>query len=166
MNDTREAVETDDEELVRWLLTHGANTNTYGRYHAQTPLTYAVQRGSLNTVKILYAHGGDARRGSLLHAVVRGNKPGRLAIFDFLLDNGTPIDGLEYEENRRAFQTRSPRGLGTPLHAAVKAESKVMVAALLGKGANRNIKDTLRRTPLDRAESSDLTSIIELLQDG
>ncbi|MCJ1251198.1 hypothetical protein MMC30_008429 [Trapelia coarctata] len=134
--------------------------------HAKTPLTYAALRGSLNTVKILFEHGGDTRCGSLLYAVVRGKKPGRLAILDYLLDKGTPIDGLEYEENYRAFQTWSPRGLGTPLHAAVKAESEVMVAALLGNGADRNIKDTLGRTPLDRAETWELTNIVELLKDG
>ena len=166
MKDAREAVETDNEDLIHWFLVHGADPNAYGRNHAKTPLTYAAHRASLNTVKMLFEYGGDARRGSLLHAVVRGKKPGRLAILDYLLSKGAPIDGLEYEEKQRAFQVWSRRGLGTPLHAAVKVESKVMIAALLGNGANRCIKDTLGRTPLDLAEDWELASILDLLNDS
>ncbi|MCJ1393752.1 hypothetical protein MMC18_006628 [Xylographa bjoerkii] len=161
-----EAVETDDEEVIRWFLVHGADTNAYGRDHARTPLTYAAQRASLNTVMILFEYGGDARIGSPLHSVIRGTKPGRLAIFEYLLEKGAPIDGLEYEEHHRLFQVWRCRGLGTPLHAAVKVESEIMIAALLGKGADRTIKDTLGRTPFDLAEEWGLARIAEFLRDN
>ncbi|MCJ1284072.1 Ankyrin-2 [Xylographa opegraphella] len=160
------AVETDDLQLVRWFLEHGAKSNAYALDHPWTPLTCAAGRGSLETAKMLFEYGGDPRRGSLLHAVARGTKPGRLAIYEYLLEKGVPINGLEFEDSPHLFKTWSPRGLGTPLHAAVTAKNQAMIVALLAKGADKNIKDTLGRTPLDRARSWGFASIVELLQDG
>ena len=117
-------------------------------------------------MRIMFDYGGNVCIGSPLHGVIRGRKPGRMAVFDYLLEKGAPINGLEYEEHRRAFQRWSCRGLGTPLHAAVKEKSEVMIVALLTKGADRNIKDSLGRTPLELAEEWGLAAIADVLKDN
>ena len=58
------------------------------------------------------------------------------------------------------------RGLDTPFHAAVNVESEVMIAAVLGYGANRRIKNTLERAPLDLKDEWKPPSIVELLNDS
>ena len=116
-------------------------------------------------VKHLMDHGGNPRKGSLLHMAARRRAPGRLAIIDFLVDSNAPIDGLEYADCPRDFETWRRRGLGTALHAAVKSEQKTSIAALLARGARKDIKDTKGRTPLDLAKEWDLPDIIELLED-
>ena len=165
MSNIRYAASASDLELTKWFLAHGASPNAYAVNLPHTPLTWAVRDGSLEMVKYLMEHGGNPRKGSLLHMAARRCAPGRLAIIDFLVDSGAPINGLEYADCPRDFETWRRRGLGTALHAAVKSEQKTSIVTLLTKGARKDIKDTKGRTPLDLAKEWNLLDIIDLLED-
>ena len=159
------AIVVGDPAVIRWFLDHGADPNAYAQDRAHTPLSTAAHHGSLATVRLLLARGADARCGSPLHHAARSPVPGRLAVLACLLEAGAALDALESADHPRRFRTWSPRGLGTPLHAAAKAARVAMVGALLAKGADRSVRDTRGRTPLELAEEWEHGRIVELLRE-
>ncbi|RDW90489.1 ankyrin repeat domain-containing protein [Aspergillus mulundensis] len=145
----------EDVELVEWFLRHGADPNKQSRLRNSTPLSFAVEGGLFDIIKLLFENGGEVQRGQLLHYAAMRTKDDNHEVLQFvynkdptynrscinkMLDEGTP----EYLMNERT-------GLGTPLHYAAGSGSVGMVQFLLDRGAVRNPRDPYGRTPLGYA---------------
>ena len=133
-------------------------------YTSNTPLTYAVMDASLSMVKLLVARGARVNEGNLLVALAESEVPGRLAILGYLVERGSPVNELKDAHNPRRFRSMSPKGLGTPLHNAVKYNRIAFAAALLAHGAEKEKMDTKGRTPLEIAAELGFGEMVKLLE--
>ncbi len=111
----------------------------------QTPLMAAALRGDSAMVELLTrrkanASWGDRAGTTVLHRAVINNHP---AAVKALLAAGAKID-------------QADRGGYTALHYAVLVDhaDPTVTTLLLGAGANRDLKDTRGRTPLDLARAN------------
>jgi ankyrin repeat protein len=152
--------------LVQWFLSRNADPNISNSYSGQTALTGAVSHASLGILKLLVQHGGDVRRGDLLHAALSSTLPGKREKLDYLLDHGAPVDALQHSASPRLFGHMGPKGLGTALHLAAAQDDAAMATALLGRGADRDVKDTLGRTPLDLAKKYGFQRVMAVLEEA
>ena len=121
----------------------------------------AAQHGTLQTVKIMYAAGGDSSY-TIPYAVL-GNGPENLEILEYLLNAGSHIDAFELENCQWGFDGHICPLTG--LHYAANYGKKEMVELLLRHGANVDVKDRFNRTPEDLAASNGYADIVELLRD-
>jgi ankyrin repeat protein len=142
----------DDESLVRWLLDHGADPNARCDWDI-TPMSRAVSRASLPTIRLLFEHGGSVRHGQLLHFVANRKESDVTGIVDLLLDLGASLHELQYRDDKVSWAENKRLGLGTPLHGAIQLENKDLVFHLLKRGADPMIKDSLGRTAIVLAET-------------
>ncbi|KAK7431851.1 hypothetical protein QQZ08_001469 [Neonectria magnoliae] len=171
-----------DEDLVRWLVDHGARVdggeNEYELYPEPPPLleTCAV-RGSVSTFRFLQARGAKLSRRTLHRAaedaaaarVDPGADDGgdatarqreRAGMLRFL------VDELKLDVN--AMDSDIPRHFhwGTPLcYAATKPNSEALVKWLLAKGADPSIKNTEGIDAERVAKERNCDKIVALLQD-
>lgn len=160
-----EAIALNDLELVKWFLSHGATPClTPTNFTCRTPLTYAVGCASIEIVKLLVTYGAELDRGNLLHELCESNYPGRLEVLGYLVWQGAPINQIEEVSDVRLFEVTEQFGIGAPLHNAVRHNNPVIALALLGHGANRTVKDSKGRTPLDWAKELGSARMIELLE--
>ena len=86
------AIDNEDRDMVDYLVSHGAD---YGRY-ALSPLSYAIERGSLLIVKYFINNGlidvnsrDSYGEPPLYYAISRGNVP----ILRYLIHSGAYVDG-------------------------------------------------------------------------
>jgi len=78
---------------------------------------------------------------------------------EHLLDCGVDIDGIP--DNEDMYETER---IGTALHAAVTGGQKDVVIKLLGRGANKSLKDSKGQTAWDIAREKEFTDIMGLLE--
>jgi hypothetical protein len=93
------AAASDEPELVKWLLAHGANPNQHAKCgenecRGATPLSEAARVGSVEVAKMLLAAGADIAAEDDL-ATVLANLNGRVEVFKFLKAAG----GREWPEH-------------------------------------------------------------------
>ena len=159
------ANETDSEALVRLLLERGANPNQQLTYHpanvrgatntrGATPLMRAAVNGDLETVKLLLAHGADAKlymadRETPIHGVLAGRAPEKRAMemIKVLHDAGTDVNVvalINHEEEIRG---------GSALHFAVRKRYKEVIKQLASYGIDMNAVDQDGLTALDYTQS-------------
>ncbi|KAG9228138.1 ankyrin repeat-containing domain protein, partial [Amylocarpus encephaloides] len=142
---------SDDRGLTEWFLNHGADPNTICAWDF-TPMSEAMCRASLGTIKLLFDHGGNIEQGQLLHHAVQRAAPDVLELVGLLLDRGASINEIQYENHAESWRDRCLFGLGTPLHYAAQSGNIQLVMFLLSKGADATIKDTKGRTAPESAE--------------
>lgn len=146
------AIRADQPEIVRILLTHGANPNLREitgvnsqneRVPEDTPLAAAVNINSIESVRLLMQHGVRlAEHPYALHLAPS------IEMIRFLLDHGAAIDG------------RDANG-ATYLHTAVSNEEIEDIARLLiERGANVNVSDKDGATPLLRVASVKIARLL------
>nr|POE75500.1 hypothetical protein CFP56_53612 [Quercus suber] len=97
--------------------------------------------------------GADIRKGQVLHFAVERILPGQLAIIDWLVGSGAPVNSRKYEDDPQSWADNEPFGLGTPLHRAADLENVMVVKLLLHHGADPRILDTAGRTAYDLASN-------------
>jgi ankyrin repeat protein len=119
-------------------------------------MSTAMTRASLDTIRMLFNHGGDINRGQLLHnAVLRtGPESEAVELVELLLSKGAPINAIKYISHEPSYRALSPFSLGTPLHYAVRKGNLKVVSCLLENGADPCLRDTKGRTAVDDARSS------------
>ena len=127
-------------------------------------MSVAMFHAPLSVIRMLFEHGGDIKRGQLLHNAVLRDGPDALELLSLLLDMGAAINEIQYENHPQAFGERYAFALGTPLHCAVREEKPELVSYLLQRGADYSIKDTLGRTALQTAEFLQKPKVVQVLQ--
>jgi ankyrin repeat protein len=160
------AVETGRAELVKALLTHGADPNarfiespppfkgdfvSYDRYVGATPLWLAAgaRVPSVEILSLLAAAGADpdlaADDGTtpLMAAVGMIQNEARLAREGEALDVVTFLVGLDIEMNATDQRGR------TAMHGAARLARNTLIPVLVDHGAEVSIADTRGQTPLD-----------------
>lgn len=138
-------------EMVRWFLAHGANCNARCDWD-RTAVSDAVYNGSLSTIYMMLQHGGDTRKGQLMHCAMKRESIDQLALIDLLIAYGAPVNARMYENDARSWMENSLFGMGTPLHAAAEQGKLALVECLLDHGADTSILDSAERTAFTLAK--------------
>jgi ankyrin repeat protein len=116
-------------------------------------------------LKILTEYGADLRKSNALRNAAHGQKPGRVEVMTYLLDEvGVPINQREFEYDPELFGTWKTWGLGTALHQAVKHKSIECIQFMLDRGIDRDIRDTKGRKAVDLAREYQHEECVALLQ--
>jgi len=88
---------TGNDQLVRFLIEHGASLNTPSPKSGYTPIFLAASQCKFHTLKLLLEHGADlnavAPEGATLLHVSAGY--GAFDIVKFLLEKGFPLEQLD-----------------------------------------------------------------------
>ncbi|MDQ2732297.1 MAG: ankyrin repeat domain-containing protein, partial [Armatimonadota bacterium] len=130
-----------DEPLAELLIARGAPVNS--RYHGDTPLTHAIEYGSLNLVTLLIRKGADVNHpdnlwGTPLLTAIQRRRTTLKEVVELLLAAGAKVNdggGVTY----------------TPLHAAIENREGDVVRLLLQHGADLHARDRDHDTPLRHA---------------
>ena len=163
------AYKFDNDQMTRWLLNHGASPNTETRIGI-TPISIAVAKASLTTIKLLLERGGPTslKHGRLVDNAVYRSCPDYLEVLDYLLSIKcqSDINELEYED-RPDLQTQQNWVIGCsdPLHHAVMEGRLDVVKLLVGWGANPETRDGKGRHTIALARLSHHDDVEEYLQD-
>ncbi len=150
------AVVSGHTSIARLLLEHAADANA--RFmNGVTPLHEAIERGNLDMAQLLINHGADVNAfvdRSDNQLPMAAPRPGRHAHRVMQLSDGA-------DENARGKKS-------TPLHAAAKHGNLKTVQLLLGHGADVNILDDQRDSPLHKALRSQIFKfgVVKLLVKG
>ncbi|KAL8764123.1 MAG: hypothetical protein Q9184_000265 [Pyrenodesmia sp. 2 TL-2023] len=150
------------EHLVHWFLDRGADPNA-SVPSWPSPMNAAAVKSSLSVIKILREHGGRANHG-VLQSAAKTTESGRVAVLEYLLEEGATIDEVEYEWDPDIFRKHWAREFGTALHHAAKRGDVEMVSFLLMNGARQDIKDSKRRTPVQYAQQNGHDNIVAILE--
>jgi len=141
------AVSSDNTELVKILLAHGADPNGRGG----NILRSAAGRGDTEIVALLLDHGANLKALSdgmtPLHDAAEG---GRDEVVKLLLSKGAAVNARRYDG-------------ATPLMSAADREHKSTVEILLAAGADINAVDDKGNTPLHWAVARENTEVVEIL---
>lgn len=153
-----------DIDLVRWFVTHGANPNVAAPSWP-SPLEVAAWRASLEVIQILVQHGGRVYPGNALPAAAQTSLPDRTHVLAYFLDQGAPIDTIEYDFNKKVYKIFDVKAFGTALHHATKRGNEQLVRFLLERGAKVSLKDSMGKTALQYARELDHAGIVSILED-
>jgi hypothetical protein len=156
---------TSDDEMVLWLLDHGADPNSRCDWDF-TPTSYAMYAASLKTIECLFQRGANPLYGQLLHHAVLREKPDALDLVRQIVERGAPINEIKYEQDAKTYIEREPFGLGTPLHRAAEFGKVDIVRYLLEMGADSLILDSKGRTPRFWAEQKGYAEVVSVLKEA
>ncbi|HXR03674.1 MAG TPA: ankyrin repeat domain-containing protein [Verrucomicrobiae bacterium] len=182
------AISSDNTELVKLLLDHGADVTVKSDV-GSTPLHSAADRGDLEIADILIAHGADVNA-----KITGGTTPlheaawnGHDDIVKLLLSKGAETDPKLTTGITPLFSAAGPGGErsgkacveillahgadinvtdengNTLLHTAAYYGNKEVIEVLLAHGEAVNVKNKRGETPLQIAANSQHPAIVELL---
>ncbi|KAI0277588.1 ankyrin repeat-containing domain protein [Russula brevipes] len=140
--------------MMRFLLGHGASTNTRDRFNKR-PLETAYHRSNLQAIKLLLECGADADLRDTydwtpLHYA---SYHGQLDIVLLLLRYGADVDS-------KARKTLD----WTPLHGASSQGHLTIVKELVDGGADVNAQDAAQHTPISIALRTGRSGVVEILR--
>lgn len=147
--------------MAAWLLDHGADPNQQCVIDF-TPLSLAVETAPISVIQLMLRHGGDARKGQLLHHAVKRNSD-NIAVLSLLIEKGADINSTMYKDYP-SWALFYFMGLGTALHKAAELGKVDVVHYLISEGANLDIKDANGHTALECAKMSDRWEVIQALE--
>jgi ankyrin repeat protein len=145
------AMESDNPELVRYLVAEGLDVNAADN-GGETALMGAAKSGNLASFEALLALGADLGKrdndgeGVLAYAADRGQR--KMAAL--ILEKGIPVD------------TRGQRQT-TALMVAAKSGHLATVSLLCDRGADVLARDELARTALDHAKAAHQEEVVAFL---
>ncbi|EGC37278.1 hypothetical protein DICPUDRAFT_150121 [Dictyostelium purpureum] len=124
-------------DIVKYLLSMGADPNIPNTDELQTPFHWACIGGDLFIIKYVFNNGGDPhlqdKRGynSLIHAT----QYNEISVCRYLIDKGVNVDSPDFLQK-------------TTLHWAAYQGHTQLVLFLVNKGADINALDSIGRSPL------------------
>ncbi len=121
-------------------------------------------RASFATIKLLFKHGGTISHGQLLHYAAAREASDRVDVLTFLLELGTPVNEIMYQNHVNNYHEQAAFGLGTPLHKGAELGRVDVVEFLLSKGADPSIKDSKGRTAFELAEHHGHVKVLQRLR--
>ncbi|KAL5336970.1 ankyrin [Aspergillus crustosus] len=127
-----------DNETTKWMLEHGADPNRTCEID-ETPLTWAVMHGSLDTIKLLFDHGGDVHKGEVLWNAIRETEV--VEVLSILVKKCASVSGRLYEHHHNSWRLFSFMALGTALHSAAMNGKMDAVRYLVDQRTDLSIKD-------------------------
>jgi ankyrin repeat protein len=129
------AVFNDDVEMVRLLVTAGANVRAATRVNAITPLLLAAENGSAPIVEILVGAGANPNAGSALGVtpLMMAAASGSVAAITALVARGADVNAAESTYGQ------------TPLMFAAARNNAAAVEVLLEVGANASLATRVRQ---------------------
>lgn len=151
------------EEMSRWFLQHGSDPNRRSQWDV-TPLSIAVQSGSLAAIRLLSEHGADSRNGQLLHFAMWRKSFDQLAIIDMLIAHGCSPNTRMYENDPHSWLYNKTGGMGTVLHKAAESGNRDVASYLLWRGASPQILDSADRSVWQLAKERNHQEILEMIE--
>jgi ankyrin repeat protein len=148
----------DDIELVKWLLSHGANPNSVDQ--KGSPLTSAIRSGDIEIVTLLLNSGSRLQTSQQKDdAIILAASGDHTDLVDLLLKLGASINAVGSVRD-----SSQPTSL---LSRACEKSGPALVKHLIDLGANVNAEPSLRSrtgsTPLMSATSAGKVASMELL---
>lgn len=151
------ACRKNDEEMSKFLITKGINTNAYV-FPEGTAIKFAIQNNNISLVNLLLNSGADVNSGnenywSSLHIAVFNEN---MEMLGLLINKGAKID---------AKMTALDEGLNqyynmTPLMLASAKNNIEMVRFLLEHKAELNTIDAFGKTALDLCEKEEIKQLL------
>ncbi|XP_063693834.1 uncharacterized protein LOC134825532 [Bolinopsis microptera] len=147
-----ETAEQDKQEIVGYLIKHGADVNTTDKF-GETPLHVAASdKSAVEVAKLLLEQGAEVNikdygGDTPLHVAARKN---RVELAKVLLEQGAEVN------------TKNSNG-ETPLYLAASNKSVEVVKLLLEHGADVNTKSSNGSTPLHYAIDHNRVDVAKLL---
>lgn len=154
----------EDEDMVTWLLDHGADPNRQCAIDL-TPLSYAVERAPISIIELMLARGGDVRKGQLLHHAI-DRQSENIEVLKLLIGKGAAIDATMYQDHYPSWRLYYFMGLGTVLHRASELGRVDLVRYLVDEGADPSITDANGRTAIECAAMLNQREVVQELQKG
>ena len=146
-------------EMIEFLLERGANPNVGGHSAPSLlPLTAAVYKRGLPTIKLLVKHGADVNLSHALHIAVQ-------RATDDVVEYLIQVPGVKLDHIPSSGFSAPLKG-NAPLHlAAMKGRIKA-AKMLLDRGANPVLENSYGMTPLDIATQHGHTEVATLLKEA
>lgn len=157
----------DRPKLVEQLLQQGASPNALST-PAETPLSVAVQTGTVELIRRLLEAGADVGLGDPLHYAIE-READALEVVRLLLHRNTPVNTIQFA-HPSARQWRHSLTRGTPLHKGCHVGKYEVVAEVLLKhdanthSARMRESQAEQTTPLDIAKQREDNRMITLLE--
>lgn len=128
-----------------------------------TPISVAVCRAPISTIRLLLGRCSGIQGGQLLHFAIR-REHDAVEVIELLLNLGCPVDSIMFQDDPRSWMECKLGDPATPLFSAVQNGKTEIVKIILSRGADPTRPSTKGRTPLDVAERKGYASIVDLLR--
>lgn len=152
----RMVVGSNELAMVKLLLAHGADPNLHLRAERYKAIELAALTAGTDVIDALIEHGAELQgRQPLQKAACHG----RVDIMEHFLNRGVDINGIPDNED-----VYDDDVVGTALHTAATYGQKDVVVALLGRRADKGLRNSDGKTALEVAEGKGHTDIAGLLR--
>ncbi|OJJ65812.1 hypothetical protein ASPBRDRAFT_139367 [Aspergillus brasiliensis CBS 101740] len=150
----------EDEEMTAWFLDHGADPNKR-TFIDVTPLSWAVERAPVSTIRLMLDYCQDIQPGQLLHHAVQ-RESDTIEVLEMLIQKGAPLN-TPVHEDMPTFSILCFMPLGTALHRAAELGKVDVVRYLLSQGADQSVRDTRGHTAMELAARLNQQEVVEVL---
>lgn len=127
-----------------------------------TPLPVAIRSAKIPVISLLL-DSSSVDKGQLVHQTVERSERG-VELLQMSVARCASINETQYSEHRQSWDHEHLKCLRTPLYRALELGKGDVVRYLLRMGADRCVRDTKGRTPLDVAGEVGDAELVFLLE--